>query len=1411
MYIELNRTFRTLVDDQTIIASDDARLEPSSRSLNWSDIMQLRRVVILSEAGAGKTEEIRHAAQRLRAEKKAAFFLRIEHIPTLFEAAFEEGSYEEFEGWLESTQEGWLLLDSIDEARLRDPSDFEAAVRKLGHKLQTATQRVHLVLTGRTAAWRPLSDLDLCAKHLPYSDPPGSATEVPNNPRIFTVVALDDLSAEQVRQFARAMNIANVDELLEEIERVDGWSFTARPLDLQELLEFWQSHKRIGSRLELLQASIERRLREQDQNRDEHSPLTLNRAREGARLVAAACTLTLQQAIAVPDGSHNARGLRLDSVLGDWSAVERATLLQRPVFDEEIYGVVRFHHRSVREYLAAEWFAELLKQDVARKTIEGLFFREQYGLEVVPPVMRPVLSWLAVLDQRIQEQTLRIAPEVLLGDGDPSRLYLSTRQRMLNAICADLAAGVLRHPTDYTAIQRFAAEDLTEDVKRLLVTHKDNESQIFLLQMIWQGRLVGALQEALDVAFSPTATLYTRKLAYRAVHATGSESDLARLRTTFAKESDILDRDLLAELLDLAPRSIATFDWLCDCLAKVANYRQFSVDYLREAICEFATQIDVQAIPTMVGQFNRFLDELPVIERRSCDVSSRNAWLLKPAALAINKLVKERDPATFSDAALAVLHKLPTAEQYDFIYSDGSKLDFKTLVQGWPELKFALFWYMVESARRKLDKEGKHVTDWWNAMTWGSYVVFVPTDFDHALACVSSQEFIDDKLVALSLAFHLYVECKRPTALRRRLKAACKSSPLLNDRLDTLLHPPRLSPKTIRTRRANNAWKRRDKARAKKDRENFEAWRQHLTSNVDSLRDPGFGSDGISEAQYYLYERMRSSSAQSLTTRSHTNWRSLESDFGSNVARAFRDGAVAYWRRHRPKLVSEGASIPLSVSFGLTGIAIESNETHDFGGHLNDSEVELLFRYAMHEINGFPAWLPAVFERYPTVIRKLFLIEVGHELRTSTAEQDTHYVIYNINWSGEWLWKSLAPALLTLLISEEPKNLRSLEHVLNVIQGSTVKDKKIQSLAQSRALAFQELEHCAQWYAVWTGVAPEEAIPALRTHVDSLTTDEERNNFVMTFLVQLVGGSRKVSRVRQAYRTAQHLKTLYLLAHQYIRLQDDINRTGSGVYSPELRDDAQDARELLLSLLRELPGKETFVALSQIANEHPSERYRPYITQHAKARAEFDAAGTPWTEAHIREFSSKYERTPSNHRELFDLAVLRLLDLKADLEQGDSSDAPMLARTGSERDVRTYIGNWLRNLARGRYAIPQEEELADAKRPDLRFHGTGFDAPVPVELKLADNWSGPKLFERLEAQLCGDYLRDSRSGYGIFMLVYRGKQKSWQLPDRRKTVAFEELVKALQDHWVLIAPRLPNVQNVRIIGIDLTKRTGGTT
>jgi len=147
-FIELNRTFHELSEHAG--QSDDVDLSQVFRvgsQLTWVDVLKNPRTVVLSEAGSGKTQEIRHVAMRLRAAAKPAFFLRLELIPDDFDVAFEVGTMEEFENWLASDDAGWLLLDSVDEARLKSPQDFERAIRKLGRRINNAKSRVTIVLT----------------------------------------------------------------------------------------------------------------------------------------------------------------------------------------------------------------------------------------------------------------------------------------------------------------------------------------------------------------------------------------------------------------------------------------------------------------------------------------------------------------------------------------------------------------------------------------------------------------------------------------------------------------------------------------------------------------------------------------------------------------------------------------------------------------------------------------------------------------------------------------------------------------------------------------------------------------------------------------------------------------------------------------------------------------------------------------------------------------------------------------------------------------------------------------------------------------------------------------------------------------------------------------------------------------
>lgn len=1400
--------------------------------LQWDDLLKGYRTVILSEAGSGKTEEIRQTAHCLRAKGKKAFFLRLENIPGDFEEAFEVGTFYEFEEWLASTDEAWLLLDSVDEARLRNPGDFERAVRKLGRRIQAASTRTHIVLTGRTSAWRARTDLELCQRHIPIAPETTkvAATDSPvenspdgpldldvfetedskekEAPSDFRVVALDDLSTAQIETFARARGVSDTQAFLEEIERADAESFTARPQDLEELVEFWNRQHRIGTRLELMQNSVQRRLEERDQNHREAQPLAATRAREGARLLAAASILGKEPTIQVPDGSHNNRGIAVQLVLPDWDDRDQQTLLSRPIFDEAIYGTVRFHHRSVREFLTAEWLARLLERSASRREVETLLFREQYGVEVIVPTMRPVLPWLAILDERIRERILGIAPEVLFEGGDPSAMPLATRKTILADVCKELASGKSgRSALDYAAVQRFASSDLVEDIRAHLKTYATNPEIVsFLIRMIWLGRLGALKEEAKALAISPSTPQYTRTTAIRAAGAVATNQDLDDLRTSFLNEAPVLNRDWLGEIIAASEPTPETTAWLLDALRKAGSKERSSVDSLTDAVARFVEAAPVELLPNLAKRLDFLLELPPLLERGFCDVSKKNAWLIKAASVAAERLIRERRMDALEEPTLGILHKFRAIKDWDDDLRD-AKAEFGKLVPAWPELNRAAFWYDVRALREsnRYTKNERRLTYFWQAANLGVHWEFRVNDFDYAVEAIRKEANQDDKLVALTLSFDIYAKGNRPPKWLDQLRDIVRGNAELEERLEQLLNPP-----VSEHDREEKKWQKRAAAREKKERDDRAKSKDFILSHVELVRAPQLKTPtDISNAQWYLHELLRER-AERTNRWSVGRWRELIPEFGEEVAQAYREGVTNYWRKYRPALRSEGAptnSTPIFVIFGLAGLDIEAAETPDWPSNLCKDEVLIACRYAAHELNGFPPWFPTLFEAHPEVVGDFLVHEIRQEVLSEKPNEESNYLLSDVSWSGQWAWEHLAPVLLDVLRTGDVRNLFNLGKLLAIVQGSTiVSDEDLAALAQLKASDAADPSVAATWYAVWVGVDPEHAIPAVTTHLVSITDAKAQTEFAMIFVTRILGGRRSGSTgVRQQHTTATYLKELFLLMQRYIREDEDIDRAGGGVYSPGLRDNAQDARNALFNQLTQIPGKEAYVALAEIAAQHPYATSRPWLASHARSKAEQDATLTPWSPAQVRDFYEHLDRTPKNHRELADLAIMRLLDLKDDLENGDDSVAKVLQRVQEETDMRNYLAHELRGKAQGRYTITQEEEFADDKRPDLRFHGAGFDAPVPAELKLAERWTGPKLYERLENQLSGDYLRDNRSARGIFALVNRTKGRRWQVPSGA-LVEFDGLLESLRAHWKFIANQHPHVEDLTVVGIDLSKR-----
>lgn len=438
--VELIRRFVAVVapgGDWDFLAS-----APEGRPRRWHELEDAHRVLILADPGAGKTFEALDRARKLQARGRKAFFIRIEAIDAAFEEAFEVGTGEEFNAWLVSNEEAWFFLDSVDEAQLETPRALEDAIRTFGARVQPARERAHIFITSREDAWQALGDRTLIEQHLPFGAPPEdnpgpNATEEKREP-VLSIFRLAGLKLDEIKLFASYYAVGDVNAFVAAIERANLMTLAERPFDLKALIAKWQADRELGGRLDVLRRMVELQV----------APLSASaasvkidaaRVQAGIRALAAAVTLTGTTVIRCPGGIDGPDRIDPTEVLPDWSDEELDALLRLGVFDDVVYGSVRFRHREIRELLTAEWAKDLVDRPKGREAVEDLFFRSLYGEAVIVPRLRPVLAWLILLDDAIRERALALEPEIMTEGGDPSRLPLPVRRAILGDIVRRIA------------------------------------------------------------------------------------------------------------------------------------------------------------------------------------------------------------------------------------------------------------------------------------------------------------------------------------------------------------------------------------------------------------------------------------------------------------------------------------------------------------------------------------------------------------------------------------------------------------------------------------------------------------------------------------------------------------------------------------------------------------------------------------------------------------------------------------------------------------------------------------------------------------------------------------------------------------------------------------------------------------
>jgi len=687
-------------------------------------------------------------------------------------------------------------------------------------------------------------------------------------------------------------------------------------------------------------------------------------------------------------------------------------------------------------------------------------------------------------------------------------------------------------------------------------------------------------------------------------------------------ETNKIDRRLLAEILHNCAPNLASVERLLASLDLLSPYQRFQTSGLTEAIHAFIDRLPTERdgskgpLAALVSGLNEFLDRPPVAERRECQVSKEFAWLLAPALHAVERLVVQRATAAFDQASIEIMLKIPAARFWQDVEFRDRKDELADRLARWPELNDVLFWSSVEVVRRPLEEKGERLTDDWPVQYLGHFWSFRAGDFDRVTRFIAERPIKDDQLIAVSLAYRIYKSYDLPPASLDVLRSAVSGAALLSTRLEELLDASK-SKEAEAFERREIKFERKQKRKLRKQAEDRTRWIGELQSNPNRIRSREGVEPG--EITYDHLWLMSEIEKDGLRTDRHggADWKALIPEFGEDVAQAYRDAAIAHWRIYKPTLRSEGTEsdgIPYAVIFGLVGLEIEAAEQEDFLGSLSEAEFRHMLRYATWELNGFPTWLEAANKVRGALVVKALIPEIRWEFENSTPEKTPHHVLQDIVYHAPWLHSALIEHILSELERSGSIHPDTLRHSLHILRSGGASGDSLAKFARERLDRGKEVEDKASIYALWVDTDAEDAVPALETWLES-QGDAEASKSAQLFVTALMGGRHGAGRgpAMGSYRTAQILKSLYVLMHRYIRSSDDIERAGTGVYSPGLRDDAQDGRNSIFNLLAEIPGKETYIALKELARDHPNEGSRDWMEKLAYRRAEADGDLPPWT------------------------------------------------------------------------------------------------------------------------------------------------------------------------------------------------------
>jgi hypothetical protein len=1428
----IQRSFRDLSAEEV---SDIEKASVLARfgwrgSFGWDELLRSDRVLIVSEAGAGKTYECQAQQDRLWKAGEPAFFLDLGTLagsPVREMLSQEEA--ERFEAWLRSQSEvATFFLDSIDELKLT-LGKFDQALKRLTKALAGQLGRARIIITTRPV---PV-DRELIVRHLPITvsaeaEPTAEAfadmvmdrgkKEPPDDskPKAWRNVGLMPLSREQIREFAVVQRVPDPDALLADVSRRDAEEFAERPQDLIELCSDWREHQRIRTHREQVETNIATKLKPSTE-RKERAALAQDKAIEGASRLALAAMLTRKLTLrhsAESDSIHASEAaLDVSKILPDWDAEERATLLERPLFGFASYGRVRFHHRSVVEFLAAKRLDGLLARGASIKAIKRLLFTETaQGARTVRPSMRPVAAWLALSRDTVFDDIVAIDPAVVLDHGDPQSLRPAQRIRALEAYVGRYGGGGWRGlNTPSIQVHRFASPELSDSVKRLWRKGIENpEVRDLLLKMIGAGKLEGCADISHEVAMDCDRAVCDRRFALGAllqlndprleVIAVSLETDAVRWPDAMARHAilDLFPGHLpVPRLLNILRRVMENTRTVGDLTyglpreIETADLSPEYLDQLRQKLTELLVDgatWEHDKIPHLRTKRPDLMAALVAACHRQCIQGIRTEPWVTSSLLAVrlsNEDHNEKEAMTElrgaladlpadvreaalwkEDAFLAHLHQSNDAwnRVYDLVHRGGIQLnDGKDA--GW--------------VRRRLS-DTKEPLDHREMMLWLEMVFLNRAATNH-------RELLEDNL-----------------------KPLVSDAPSLVSIIDNRLKPQAGAAELRRMEAQNEKRAKQAERRAAKAHGSWVMfWRE-------IVGDPGkvFAVDRAQNTAWNLWQAVERSGHESRA--SGWNRRFIEAQFGKDVADRLRETMMAAWRKDRPTLRSERPdqeknSFLVRWQFGLAGIAAEA-EDPNWAKRVTEQDAELACRYAPMELNGFPSWLESLAIEHPAAVDHVLGEELTLSLREAVDADAYSLFLQNISHASAIVAKLFVPrirAWLTEVAKAEakpnnPQSEQNLRQAVGILLKCGNEDdwRFIESIAKQRLANGLAVPFAGVWLPALLHLNPIAGVEVLEQALkDSVASTTGAG---VQMFAQLFGGDHGGFGFDLSAPgfTPPLLLRLVRLAYQHVRIGDDAHHEGG--YTPDTRDHAERGRDAILSALLATTGPEGWAVKLKMANDPLFAHFKDRAIALAQQRAAEEADSVALTEAEFAVLDKSGESPPTTNEAIFALMRDRLDDID-DLLLQDESPREAWANITNEHLMRRELARELKNAANLNYTVDQESVTADEKETDIRLRSTASKQQATIELKLGDNRSATDLFNTIKDQLLTKYMAADECRAGC-LLVTIAKDRKWDHPKTGKRLDFEALIALLNEKAERLSEELGGVAKLMAKGLDLRPR-----